>query len=150
MRCAARDAAALHDLYRLQAARLKGLAMRMTGDAGAAENVLHDVFLAVWEDAGQFDPRDGSVAAWLTTLTRFRALDSRQTRPDEREAARDTDAPLHDCLKKLDPRARVALTAAYLDGMTQRQIAERERVPLETLTSLLRRSLGDLRQCFGS
>ncbi len=59
-------------------------------------------------------------------------------------------SPLHGCLQKLDPRARVALTAAYLDGMSHRQIAEREQVPVETLTSLVRRSLGDLRQCFGS
>jgi RNA polymerase sigma-70 factor (ECF subfamily) len=164
-RCAAGDETALRELYRSQAARLKGLAMRITGSAALAEDVLHDIFLRVWQDAHRFDPHRGAASAWLTTLTRFRAMDvvrSRGREPvgaaiEEREdpspdqlslAMGGSDARrLHDCLQRLPSQARHAVTLAFVEGRTHTQIAEASAMKLGTLKSLIRRSLLQLRGC---
>ena len=164
-RCEAGDEAALHRIYVLQAPRLKGLAMRITGSAALAEDVLHDIFLRVWQDAHRFDPQRGVVSAWLTTLTRFRAMDvvrGRGLEPaglvfDDREdsspdqlslAVEQSDQRrLRACLDQLEPAARLAVTLAFVEGRTHAQIAERTAMKLGTLKSLIRRSLRQLRGC---
>ena len=164
-RCAAGDEAALHRIYVLQAARLKGLAMRITGSAALAEDVLHDIFLRVWQDAHRFDPQRGVAAAWLTTLTRFRAMDVIRARgpepaglvfddpedmsPDQLSLAEQesNQRRLRDCLAQLEPVARRAVTLAFVEGRTHAQIAEMTATKLGTLKSLIRRSLRQLRGC---
>src|SRR5260370_7340604 len=71
-RVEARDADALASLYDLYAARLLGLAARILGDTGEAEEVLQEVFLFVWRAAATFDPPRGTVlpCPLLATLTR--------------------------------------------------------------------------------
>jgi RNA polymerase sigma-70 factor (ECF subfamily) len=166
-RCAAGEEAALRQLYELQAPRLKGLAMRITGSAMLAEDVLHDIFIRVWQEAHRFDPQRGSAAAWLTTLTRFRAMDVRRGRgrevadatlPEPEDPSPDAltlsisqsqARRLHGCLAKLREPARGAITAAFIEGRTHVQIAAMLAMPVGTLKSLIRRSLRDLRACMG-
>ncbi len=50
-------------------------AMRLTDDRGLAEEVVQETFLALWNRAELFDPRAGSLAAWLHTIARNRAVD---------------------------------------------------------------------------
>src|SRR5438270_4490526 len=66
---------ALGALYDLHAPMLFGLAKRMLGNAAAAEDLLHDVFLEVWQHAAEYAPDRGSVRSWLLVRTRSRALD---------------------------------------------------------------------------
>src|SRR5712692_850214 len=84
-RVEARDAEALAALYDRYAARLMGLAQRILGDTGEAEEVLQEVFLFVWRAAATFDAARGSVLAWLLVATRSRSIDRLRTR---RPAAR--------------------------------------------------------------
>lgn len=163
--CARGDRTALRRIYQLQAARLKGLALRITGSAALAEDVLHDVFLRVWQDADRFDPGRGSAAAWLTTLTRFRAMDMMRAHgrehptavlPDREDPSPDalslaietaTSHRLHACLDQLPEPARRAITLAFTEGRTHVQIARAANMPVGTLKSLIRRSLRDLKRC---
>jgi RNA polymerase sigma-70 factor (ECF subfamily) len=167
-RCAAGDEAALRRLYDLQAPRLKGLALRITRSHALAEDVLHDVFLRVWQDAGRFDPARGPVRAWLTTLVRYRALDvlRRGTReyttallPALPDAQADAHAQLlaqaegralHACLATLEPAPRQAIVLAFLEGRTHGEIAAALAMPLGTVKSMIRRSLARLKKCLES
>jgi RNA polymerase sigma-70 factor (ECF subfamily) len=164
-RCLDGDEAALQRIYDLQAPRLKGLALRITNNPAMAEDVVHDVFLKIWHAPDQFDPERGSARAWLTMLTRFRALEL--VRRSGRERATDQmpdiedDAPdalarvmadsqgrvLAACLQALTPRARSALLLAFNRGLTHAEIASTYNMPLGTLKSLIRRGLRDLKQC---
>ncbi len=164
-RCAARDEAALRRVYELQAPRLKGLALRITGSAALAEDVLHDVFLRVWQESEKFDPARGTARAWLTTLTRFRAMEvvRRSGRelptsvlPESEDESPDALAlaighaqgrALAECLDALPRRGRDAVTLAFVRGLTHVEIAAAYNMPLGTLKSLIRRSLRDLRRC---
>lgn len=66
---------ALAALYDRHAGAIHATAFRMTGDRGVAEDVVQEVFLALWNRAERFDPQLGSLAAWLGTIARHRAVD---------------------------------------------------------------------------
>jgi RNA polymerase sigma-70 factor (ECF subfamily) len=66
---------ALEVLYDRHAVSLFGLALRMTGDRGTAEEIVQETFLSLWNRADSFDPRLGSVAGWLQAVARRRAID---------------------------------------------------------------------------
>src|SRR6516165_4795468 len=60
--------------------RVFGLAYSMTGDTGVAEDVSQEALLRAWKHAPVFDPRRGSVASWVLTITRNLAIDSLRMR----------------------------------------------------------------------
>ncbi len=73
-RTARGDGVAFRALYQGQVRRLNGVALRITRDPALARDVLHDAFLEVWRNAGQFDPSRGSAEVWLLSVVRHRAL----------------------------------------------------------------------------
>lgn len=72
---AAGDAAALAELYDRHADAIFRAAFRRSGDRTIAEEVLQDTYLALWNRAEMFDPRQGSLVTWLSTIARNRAID---------------------------------------------------------------------------
>jgi RNA polymerase sigma-70 factor, ECF subfamily len=66
---------ALAELYDRHAAAIHATALRLIGDRQAAEDVVQEVFLTLWNRAERFDPAAGSLAAWLGTMARNRAID---------------------------------------------------------------------------
>src|SRR5690348_10675570 len=80
-----RDADALGALYDRHAGRLLGLARRILGESGEAEEVVQEVFLFAWRAAATYDPRRGNVLTWLLVATRSRSIDRlRARRPSTR------------------------------------------------------------------
>ena len=78
------DSSALRLIYDQYAAGVLALLSRMLGSNAEAEEILQEVFLTLWKEAGRFDPERGSLRAWLFTMARRRALDllrARQSRP---------------------------------------------------------------------
>ena len=71
----ARDEQALAQLYEATLSRVYGLALGITHNPQAAEEVSEDVYWQVWRKAPRFDSQRGNVIAWLLTITRSRALD---------------------------------------------------------------------------
>ncbi|WP_258042926.1 sigma-70 family RNA polymerase sigma factor [Sphingomonas sp. NBWT7] len=160
------DARAFRLVYRLTAAKLFGICLRICNDRRAAEDVLQDVYLSVWTRAAGFDPARGSAIAWLATIARNRSIDWRRTHrpagasdemiaalPDPSPSAPDAmlrdehDRRLHFCLDTLEGRQRDAIRTAFFDGLTYAELAERAAVPLGTMKSWVRRGLMRLREC---
>lgn len=160
------DARAFRLVYRLTAAKLFGVCLRICNDRRAAEDVLQDVYLSVWTRAAGFDPARGSAIAWLATIARNRSIDWRRTHrpgdtsdavlvalPDPSPSASDTmlrdehDRRLHFCLDALEDRQRDAIRTAFFDGLTYAELAARAVVPLGTMKSWVRRGLMRLREC---
>ncbi len=71
-KCGSRDA--LRRIYEKYLNRLLTLAMALLNDAGAAEDVVHDVFVSFAESAGDFRLA-GSLKSYLTTCVMNRARD---------------------------------------------------------------------------
>ena len=165
-RVGSRDAAALKAVYERTSAKLYGICLRMLHDEGEAQDVLQEVYVTVWNKAASFDPSRASPITWLATLARNRAIDRLRSRraadegldaaqaiPDDRPSAYDIletadDAKrLHRCLDELDERARRLVRAAFLDGASYPQLADKDGVPLPTMKSWIRRALLRLRGC---
>ncbi|HTW29892.1 MAG TPA: sigma-70 family RNA polymerase sigma factor [Acetobacteraceae bacterium] len=164
-RCAGGDAAAFRTLYEEQAPRLYGLALRMTRQPALAADALHDAFLQVWQQAARFDPARGPAEAWLTGLLRYRAIDLLRRREREQPGYEPPDAPddgpdpfeqlraagdsaaLSRCLATLEEAQQRLLRLAYVDGLSQSQLAAKLAAPLGTVKSWTRRALLALRQC---
>jgi RNA polymerase sigma-70 factor (ECF subfamily) len=69
------DEAAFVTLYDRHADALFGTTVRFLRDRESAAEVLQDVFMAIWQRAGQYDPHAGSVFGWLLGIARNRAID---------------------------------------------------------------------------
>lgn len=158
--------AALYDRY---GSVLLGVLHRILGHPSEAEDVLQEVFLQVWRQAGRFDERRGNAFVWLTTLTRSRALDrleglaSRQRTvvrasnvvgesvPDAAELVSSAEERrrLLVALADIPDAQRDVLLLAYFEGLTQTEIATRLDRPLGTIKSLARLGLHKLRERLG-
>src|SRR6059058_5152096 len=90
------DDRALAELYDRHASTLYALAVAIARERADAEEIVADALGQAWRTAAQFDPGRGSVAGWLATITRTRALDlvrarGRRARAMERAAQTDSD-----------------------------------------------------------
>jgi RNA polymerase sigma-70 factor (ECF subfamily) len=165
-RVARRDADALEALYDRHTPLLLGLAMRIVRVQADAEDVVQQAWVKVWEIAGDHDPSRGTVAAWLLTVVRSKALDLYRSRAARRRAegaveplvppssvdpavtAADAQAlrRVRLALQRLDPHFRQVLESAYFEGLTQTEIAERLETPLGTVKTWTRRGLLKLKE----
>ena len=150
--------ASLGTLYDRHAALLLGLLTRILGDGQEAEDVLHEVFLEVWERAADYDPARGTVRAWLVMrarsrgLDRLRALGRARAVPNDRLGV-EGPAPtapadvisVHRALAKLPPELRVLLELGYFGGMSSAEIAAHEKLAVGTVKSRVARALAELR-----
>lgn len=174
-RMAAGDRTALASLYDRLSRPLFATASRILRDPKEAEDVVHDVFIALWEKADSYDPSRGSPFAWAVTLTRNRSIDRQRSRT--RRADLLAQAPLEDlpvgradeapdsvarldssdravavrrALAGLPGEQRSALDLAFFGGLTQQEIADRLKEPLGTIKARIRRGLLKLRDQLAS
>lgn len=162
-RIADHDPTALEALYDNSAARLYGLARRITGDVGAAEEVVSDAYWQAWQQAGRYDAARGRVLAWLLTICRSRALDWRrrqdraETHPEPERLRPDLyeehnnpldllqtmqrDSQIHSALARLDDNARRLLALAFFQGLSHQEIAQQTGMPLGTVKTVLRKAM---------
>ena len=146
--------------------RVFGLAYSMTGDTGVAEDVAQEAMLRAWRHAPVFDPRRGSVASWVLTITRNLAIDALRLRravptdPDDFAAAAlhsnehdpedavrrgDVRELVRGGLEVLPPEQRRAVVLAAVYGRTALEISESEGIPLGTAKTRIRTALIRLR-----
>ncbi len=165
MAAAARgDQAALGRLYDRYGRLVFSLALRVTEDPSAAEEVTQDVFLQLWRRAGAFDPARGNLLSWLLAVARNRAIDrlrSRQQRAAEAwvpladapflvsppvNCSLETAERVGRALAALPEPQRRVIELAYYQGFTQSEIAARLQEPLGTVKTWTRSALKALRE----
>jgi RNA polymerase sigma-70 factor (ECF subfamily) len=160
------DRAALAQLYRRTSSKLYGICIKVLRDEAEAEEALQESFVTIWNKAGLYDPKKASPLTWLSVLARNKAIDRVRLKriattelgeaaefPDDSpsafevlESANDRVRLAH-CLEQLEERYRSLIRAAFVDGASYPELAEREAVPLGTMKSWIRRSLLRLRGC---
>jgi RNA polymerase sigma-70 factor (ECF subfamily) len=172
-RLAAGDRAALDLLYDRYAGPVYALVLRIIADRQAAEDLLQEVFLRVWQRAATYQANRGRPLTWVLGIAHNLAIDEvrrRRRRPqgvEERDdatvdnllAAMPSEEPgpaelawerlrraqIGVALQQLPPAQRAIIELAYFEGYTQSQMAERLGEPLGTVKTRLRLGMQKLR-----
>ena len=163
------DRRSFEELYDRFSGVLFSTAYRVLNNQEAAEDVLQDVFIQIWEKAPLYDPTRGKPMTWAMTLTRNKAIDrlrSTQRRnrlQDDVQRASETfeqfdgrssfDAVVsgetgelvREAIQKLSKDQREAIELAFFSSLTQNEIAERLNEPLGTIKARIRRGMMKLR-----
>ena len=141
---AAGELAAFEALYERRQGGIYRFALRMSGSESIAEDVTHDVFIALMKDAAQFDPARGTVASYLYGMARNRVLRllerDRQFVSMVEQAGGEDDEPIHDRLVvREDPLAELTrneLVEAVRQGILALPIHYREVIILCSLQEM--------------
>ena len=161
---------AISDLFRSNRRQAFALALRILGEAEAAEDAVQDAFADVWKRVDRIRARTGRVESLLMTIVHRRAVDILRRRHHETPPIHDTEvlervdeqaaerfeqvvndvslaglrANLRDRLNALPAEQREAIELAYYHGLSQREIAERVDIPLGTVKSRVRLGMASL------
>lgn len=153
------DEAAMAELYRRHGPAVYGIAQRIIGETTMAEEVLQDVFVRLWRQPGRFDPTRGELRPFLLREARSRSIDrvranEARMRREDRSSRNDAGGPADDierevwelirsekvreALSALLPAEQRAITMAYFEGHTYREVAELLGEPEGTIKSRIR------------
>ncbi len=163
-----RDVRAFEQLYDRHSRIVYGLVLRILQQASTSEEVVQDVFLQLWRNAGQYQSGRGPFVPWLLTLARNRALDNlrlkseRQRRREDQTEELPSIAQAPEYEKALDEKRRAevvrsligalsaqqkkAIEMAYFEGLSHSEIAAALQEPLGTVKSWIRNGLLRLKE----
>lgn len=162
------EQAAFSSLYQQTVAQIFAIARCMLRSKEDAEEIVCDVYTFAWQRAHKYDCTRGSVMAWLSVMTRNRAVDRlRQRRatlsldddkhdelkkslvsdtlgPEQILALFQSGTAVHGALAALSPQRRQLIGLAFFQGLTHEEIAAVVGMPLGTVKSHVRRALAVL------
>jgi RNA polymerase sigma factor (sigma-70 family) len=160
------DHGAIELLYERYRTMAYGLALRITGDPGLADDVVQEAFVGAWRNAGRYATERGSVKTWLLAIVHHRAIDALRRRRPTSELPEHEEAPppsltqpdvwsevagrldreaILAALQTLSAVQREALELGYFSGLTQQEIALRTNAPLGTVKSRMRLGMLQMR-----
>jgi RNA polymerase sigma factor (sigma-70 family) len=160
------DASSGRAFLRRYQAQVYGVAVGLLKDRSAAEDIAQEAIVRAWRHAAAYDPRRGSVTAWLLRITRNLAIDAlRLRRPDFVDPAllaaldvpaggssvedavvvSEATARVRVALQQIPLEQRRALMLAAFYGHTAEEISASEHIPLGTAKTRIRMGLGKVR-----
>jgi RNA polymerase sigma-70 factor, ECF subfamily len=164
------DRLAMQVLFARHHVRVYRFALRLVRNEATAEDLISDVFLDVWRQAGKFEGRS-AVSTWLLAITRFKALSSLRRKPDQEldedtaEAIEDTsDTPevalekkekgevLRKCMGDLSAEHREIIDLVYYHEKSVEEVAEIVGIPEATVKTRMfyaRKKLAELLKAQG-
>jgi len=160
-----RDRAAFMQVYSYFAPRVKGFLVGRGLTTHAADDVLQEVMLAIWNKAKSYDPDKAAISTWIFTIARYKYIDrlrreSRHKTDSDDLDLKPSDAPVADDDVMQDQR-EIAVQAAiatlpadqqsviflsFIKGLAHSEIAEQLGLPLGTVKSRIRRAFARLRE----
>lgn len=168
---AAHDRKAFAALYQATSLKLFGIVLRILKQRALAEDVLQEVYVKIWERAGDFTPARGSPITWMASIARHRALDevrrgkhfvaSQDVADFEEIPSVSINALEHmqqnedyqklaGCLETIEEEKRHMVLLAYEQGFSREVLSQKFGQPVATIKTWLRRSLQSLKVCLDS
>jgi len=169
-RIAGGDRLAMQVLFARHHVRVFRFVVRLVKNESTAEDLISDVFLDVWRQAGRFEGRS-AVSTWLLSIARFKALSALRRRPDEAldedvagaiedpsddpEIAlekKDKSALIRKCLSGLSAEHREIVDLVYYHEKSVEEVAEIVGIPENTVKTRMfyaRKKLAELLKAEG-
>ena len=166
-RLKARDPQVMSALYDRFGKLVYSVIYRVVRDTAAAEDLVQETFLRVWNRAQAFDEQRGALGPWILAVARNRAIDHVRSAEgrmnvtaleldkfenpalfsqlEDTALSIDRGRRLKDAMEKLTPQQRIVIEMAYYEGLSQTEMAERMRQPLGTVKTWVRTALRILR-----
>ena len=167
--CALKNQHSFNELYKLTAAKLYGVALRILRRQDWAEEVLQECYVNIWNHAGDYTAAKSAPLTWMTSIVRNRCLDwlrrpRTEATGEEYEVAIEAwqdDAPgpmellvasseaaaLARCLQQLEAKQRQSIMLAFFNGLSHTELASHMKQPLGTVKTWVRRGLERLKVC---
>jgi RNA polymerase sigma-70 factor (ECF subfamily) len=161
---AARDRSAFIELFGRYGGRIKGLMIRQGSSPQDADEIAQEVMVSIWRRAATFDPERAGAATWIFAIARNRRIDmirkTRRPAPDPEDplfqpdpepdgletlTAAEREVQVRAVIRTLPEEQRRILMAAFYDGLSHGEIAERFGLPLGTVKSRIRLAFRSLR-----
>jgi RNA polymerase sigma-70 factor (ECF subfamily) len=152
----------LSRMYDQYSTMVYSIALRVLRDNAAAEDVMQEVFLKLWQQPETFADQRGSLCGWLAVVTRNRAIDRirgsrRFENVDDLQLANTVDMgseadrnmmldKVRTVLETMPPDQRQPIEMAFFEGRTHTEIAERTGQPLGTVKTRIRSALISIRK----
>jgi RNA polymerase sigma-70 factor, ECF subfamily len=169
-RVATGDRAAFARVYDATAAKVYGVVLRILKRRDVTDEIVQEVYVKIWQRAGDFDATRASPITWMVTIARNRALDevrkvahaALEETPEAYQvadagpgafdllSAAEDHARLVRCLGGLEPAKADMVRLAYLEGLSREALSARFGHPVATIKTWLHRSLKQLKDCLGS
>ncbi len=170
-RCAIKDQAALKRLFERVGPYLNAVAYRILRQDDAANEVLQEAFLQIWDNAATYRPHTAKALTWMTSILRYRALDrldkerrqnnrfivtdeqdvfdasGQQHSPEQEIAGTQMDGQIIGCMEQLNDKISQSIKLAYIHGYSRDEIAQKFDTNVNTIKSWLRRGSERLKQC---
>ncbi len=167
--CSLKNHNSFNRLYKLTAAKLYGVALRILRRQDWAEEVLQECYVNIWNHAGDYAMAKSAPLTWMTSVVRNRCLDwLRRPRteatgeqydvaveawqddapgPMEQLMASTEAAALARCLQQLEAKQRQSIMLAFFNGLSHSELASHMKLPLGTVKTWVRRGLERLKGC---
>jgi RNA polymerase sigma-70 factor (ECF subfamily) len=173
LKVAGYDSKALEQLYDRYSPILYTLIKKIIGDKEIAEEILSDVFVIIWKKIDQFDFKTNNVYTWLVTMARNKAIDtlnrnqqkdgieeygdkfeeerilpklSNSIKPLDLEQILNNSEKVKETINSLTEAQRYVLELSYYEGLNEKEIAKKLKIPLPTVKSKLQLALSILQQ----
>lgn len=159
------DRQAFVKVYKYFGPRVKSFLVSRGLPQAAADDVLQEVMLAVWQKASSYDPAKAKLSTWVFTIARYKYIDRLRRegcRPTETADfdLHESQTPLSDdevlqeqrhdavqaAIAKLPPKQHSVIFLSFVKGLAHSEIAEQLNLPLGTVKSRIRRSFEQLRE----
>lgn len=164
----ARDGRALEKLLERHRGLLKSVILHVVNSHATADDVLQECLVAIWNRATTYNAEKGTPVSWMVTMARRRAIDSLRRDVSyanarvrlEDETCHSIPAPNSDCedadmatviqqhIDRLPEHQQVVIRLAFLQGMSQREVAQATHTPLGTVKTRIDLGLRKLRSAF--
>jgi RNA polymerase sigma-70 factor, ECF subfamily len=167
-RSAAGERQAFASLYEKTAPKLFGLLRRMFRSEEIARDALQETYVLIWKNASSYNPGLAAPLTWMARIARNKAIDIRRLRSERiaslsdeldlkmlateenaSDAKRDELRRLENCLQGLSVERRNMILLAYCNGLSREELSQRFSRPVNTVKTVLRRGLAELKECLG-
>jgi RNA polymerase sigma factor (sigma-70 family) len=167
-----RDGAAFRSLYDATSPKLFGFALRILHKRELAEEVLQESFVAIWNNAANYQSHLAAPMTWMATIVRNKAfdhlrrsdaaveIDAEQFDSEVMNALQDPQATpiealqmsgdakaLAWCMSALEAAHRQVVALAFYHDLSHSEVAEHMKLPVGTVKTWIRRSLDRLKTC---